>query len=522
MLSPRAALAPLLTLALFAPTAPAQAAPTTPERTAGVAAKHAPRARADRWTVVEDQVLTRTRPGVLKNDKDKHRLRAKRLSTPLHGTARLSRKGALVYTPAADHTGRDVFRYRATDTRGRSDTATVTVRTLPVNDAPSFTAGADQAVSTVDGAQQVAGWATAISAGPANEAAQVVGFDVEVLSGADVFQTAPAVSSDGTLTYDPSLVSTGGTALVQVTPVDDGGTTRGGVDTGTPQTFEVTVTSPVDPVEVVLTQVGDALEGTPVLLEVVTEGLSGALGYRLDCDGDGEFEVVSDQPELECVWPDDGSFDPVVQVEDALGTTYDDTTEVVVANVAPVITGLVDGSATEQVPSTPFGLGSFTDPGDDGPWEVLVEWGDGQTSDFTSAAGSLGTLSHTWNLDDPDLEYVVTVTVNEAGGVASDTATFVVDLTAVNDAPVATACPITAVLLEPLSLDTLLLGCASDPDGDVLTLQSVTGPGTLGVLQVGGLWSILPSVLGSSNLTYVVTDGTLTDSALAPVTVGLP
>jgi hypothetical protein len=522
----RPPLAPLLTLALLLPAGPAlastdlDAAAVTTTATTETAGKHRPRARADRWTVVEDRVLTRRAPGVLANDRDRHRLRAKRLSAPLHGTARLSRRGALVYTPATDHVGRDVFRYRATDTRGASDTATVTVRTLPVNDAPTFTAGADQAADTVDGAQAVPGWATAISAGPADEAGQVVGFDVEVLSGSGLFHTVPAVSSDGTLTYAPSLLAESGTAVVQVTPTDDGGTTRGGVDTGSPQSFEITVTAPTD---VVLTEVGGgATEGTPVLLEVVTEGLSGALGYHLDCDGDGEFEVVSAAPELECLYPDDGSFDPVVRVVDALGTTYDDTTEVLVANVAPVVTGPVDGSATEQV-SALLPLGSFTDPGDDGPWDVLVDWGDGTTSSFTDGIGSLGDLAHTWDLDDPDLEYVVTVTVTEAGGIASGTATVVVGLTGVNDAPVASACPITAVLLQPLALEGVLLGCASDPDGDELTLESVTGPGGLGVQEAGGTWTILPTVLGLSDLSYVVTDGTLdSDPAPAPVTVTLP
>jgi hypothetical protein len=79
------------------------------------------------------------------------------------------------------------------------------------------------------------------------------------------------------------------------------------------------------------------------------------------------------------------------------------------------------------------------------------------------------------------------------------------------------------VLLQPLALDSLLLGCASDPDGDELALESVTGPGGLGVLETGGTWTILPTVLGLSDLTYVVTDGTLdSDPALAPVTVTLP
>ena len=53
------------------------------------------------------------------------------------------------------------------DTSARSQTFTITVN--PVNDAPSFTKGADQTVNEDAGAQSVAGWATAISGGPANE-----------------------------------------------------------------------------------------------------------------------------------------------------------------------------------------------------------------------------------------------------------------------------------------------------------------------------------------------------------------
>ena len=53
-----------------------------------------------------------------------------------------------------------------------SATVTATLTVSPVNDAPSFTKGANQTVTANAGAQTVAGWATGISAGPAKEAQQ--------------------------------------------------------------------------------------------------------------------------------------------------------------------------------------------------------------------------------------------------------------------------------------------------------------------------------------------------------------
>ena len=45
---------------------------------------------------------------------------------------------------------------------------------IPVNAAPSFTKGAEQTVLEDAGSVTVAGWATAISAGPADESGQVL------------------------------------------------------------------------------------------------------------------------------------------------------------------------------------------------------------------------------------------------------------------------------------------------------------------------------------------------------------
>ena len=55
---------------------------------------------------------------------------------------------------------------------------TFVITVTAVNDAPSFTKGANQTVNEDAAAQSVTGWATALSAGPANEAGQALNFNV--------------------------------------------------------------------------------------------------------------------------------------------------------------------------------------------------------------------------------------------------------------------------------------------------------------------------------------------------------
>ncbi|HWL35613.1 MAG TPA: tandem-95 repeat protein [Frankiaceae bacterium] len=121
-----------------------------------------------------------------------------------------------------------------------TDTDAISVSVLFVNDAPSFTPGADQTVAEDSGAQSVAGWATAISKGGASESGQTLDFQV-TNDYAALFQAAPAVSPSGTLTYEPADDAYG-TANVTVVLHDDGGTANGGDDTSDAETFTITVT----------------------------------------------------------------------------------------------------------------------------------------------------------------------------------------------------------------------------------------------------------------------------------------
>src|SRR5207244_2484458 len=84
-----------------------------------------------------------------------------------------------------------------------------------------------------------AAWATAISAGPADESGQSVTFSVSNSNNA-LFAAQPSISPSGVLSFTPAA-NANGTATVTVTLSDNGGTANGGADTSASQTFTITV-----------------------------------------------------------------------------------------------------------------------------------------------------------------------------------------------------------------------------------------------------------------------------------------
>ncbi|MCP4336359.1 MAG: tandem-95 repeat protein, partial [Mycoplasma sp.] len=161
-------------------------------------------------------------------------------STASDGTATVSGTGVspptFTYAPDADFNGSDSFDVQASDADG-SDTITVNVTINAVNDAPSFTKGADQTVSEDAGAQTVNGWATSISKGPADESAQVLTFNVSNDNNS-LFSAQPDLNTSGDLTYTPAADANGSTT-VTVSLSDNGG----GTDTSGNQTFTITVSA---------------------------------------------------------------------------------------------------------------------------------------------------------------------------------------------------------------------------------------------------------------------------------------
>lgn len=146
----------------------------------------------------------------------------------------------LTINPLANQSGSTTITIVVTGPNNQSLTDTFVLTVNPVNDPPSFTRGPDQTVDNNAGAQTVNNWATNISAGPADEAGQMLSFTVTSNTNPGLFVVPPAVSANGTLTYQPAPTA-GGTATITVVLKDDGGTAFGGIDMSVAQTFNITV-----------------------------------------------------------------------------------------------------------------------------------------------------------------------------------------------------------------------------------------------------------------------------------------
>ena len=155
------------------------------------------------------------------------------------------------------------------------------------------------------------------------------------------------------------------------------------------------------------------------------------LSYFFDCDGDGAFEVGPLATNVhKCAYDDETT--PVIsgRVRDSHGAQIRLAIQIQVLNVKPVVTPGPDLAAEAGEPVL-VDLGSFTDPGDDGPWQVTVDWGDGTSDAFVAGTpGPLGSRNHIYaGGPDPVEIYDVVITVTEAGGAASGTGQLFVDVT---------------------------------------------------------------------------------------------
>jgi VCBS repeat-containing protein len=196
-------------------------------------------ARDDGYTGVEGQPFVIPAPGVLTNDFGARNLSAAVVQGPPSGTLEFNPSGGFTYTPQPGVSGALSFTYKAGDGTTFGNTATVTLVMTPVNQAPSFTKGADQTVLEDAGSKSIPGWATAMSPGRASESGQLLTF-IATNNNNALFSVQPSVSADGTLAFTPA-VDANGSAIVSVKLKDNGGTQNGGVDTSGEQTFTITV-----------------------------------------------------------------------------------------------------------------------------------------------------------------------------------------------------------------------------------------------------------------------------------------
>jgi hypothetical protein len=181
---------------------------------------------------------------------------------------------------------------------------------------------------------------------------------------------------------------------------------------------------------------------------------------------DGSLSTDAGGGSFDCSFPDGpATTDVKIKVTDSDGasTTDSESVQIVnVANVAPTVTAAADQSSNEGSSHT-FDLGSFIDPGDDSPWDVSVDWGDGSFATVFNAnsTGTISAQSHTY-ADGPN-DYTVTVSVSD--GDATTSKTFSVH---VNNIAPSIAISGNANVNEG-SAYSLTLGAVSDPGTDTVS-----------------------------------------------------
>ena len=463
-----------------------------------------------------------------------------------------------------------------------TETARITVN--PVNDAPSFSKGANQTVNVNAGMQTVTNWATNILAGPANESGQSLAFNV-TNNNPSLFARKPAIAPNGTLTYQPATDATG-SAVVTVTLKDNGGTANGGIDTSPPQTFIITVTVITGNKAPVLDNSGHPLlagidedaitnTGTPVSgiiasvlpLDMITDADPGALeGLAIiavdDDNGAWQFStnggstwmalgnrdlstssarlLASDANTRIHFIPNpnfNGTINPGITfhawdqtsgsnggtadtTSNGGGTAFSTATEIASITVNPINDA---PDAVGDKATTPTNMPRII--------TVLANDTDPENDPLTVAAvGAPANGTATLNLDNtvtyaPNLSFtgvdVFTYTIGDPGGL-TDTAGVTVTVGVVNNAPNAVNDTATTLTGTPVTI--AVLNNDADPDGDNLTVIAVSAP-TDGIASINGstvVYTPGASFNGVDSFTYTISDGSLTATATVMVTVAAP
>ncbi len=231
-------------------------------------------ATSESYTLSEDSSLTvAADQGVLANDSDPENdsLTAALVSGPTNASSfTLNADGSFTYTPDANFSGTDTFTYKANDGSADSNTATVTIEVLSVNDPPVLLTGSVNNLTVSEDSGLTSLGLESVSYGPgggSDESSQSLTYGVTVIpapTSGDIFladgttrvttgtytlaqiqgmQFKPASDWSGTTAFQFNVTDSGGTAnggsnsisqfiLITVTQVDDVGT-FGGDTSGT-------------------------------------------------------------------------------------------------------------------------------------------------------------------------------------------------------------------------------------------------------------------------------------------------
>ncbi|OQS82661.1 RTX toxin, partial [Vibrio parahaemolyticus] len=197
---------------------------------------------------------------------------------------------------------------------------------------------------------------------------------------------------------------------------------------------------------------------------------------------------------------------------DPSGESVSQTVNFTVAPVADIVAD--KATVVEDMPTIIKVLGNDTFEGDDKVVSLDTNNGPANGTVSVNPDGSV-TYTPNDNYHGTDsFTYIVT-----SGGVSEST-TVNVDVTPVNDAPVAKDDTTITGEDTPVTID--VLPNDSDVDGDKLSIESASVPkeqGTVEVVNGKLVFTPAENFNGDAEITYIVTDGQLTDEAKVAVTV---
>ncbi|WP_411913868.1 tandem-95 repeat protein [Vibrio parahaemolyticus] len=453
---------------------------------------------ADTATVVED---TPTIIKVLGNDTFEGDGKVVSLDAnngPANGSVSVNPDGSVTYTPNDNYVGKDTFTYVVTS-GGVSESTTVEVNVTPVNDAP--VAKDDIATTQED---------TAVTIDVLPNDTDVDGDKLSIESVSVPKEQGTVEVVDGKLVFTPAENFNGDAEITYT--VTDGALTD-------QATVKVTVNA-VNDTPVVESNIADqtlAEDFTPYTIDLNTafsdvDNVDGELTFSVSGNSNIQVAIVNGIATITPTADWNGSETLTFTATDPSGESVSQTVNFTVAPVADIVADKT--TVVEDTPTIIKVLGNDTFEGDDKVVSLDTNNGPANGTVSVNPDGSV-TYTPNDNYHGTDsFTYIVT-----SGGVSEST-TVNVDVTPVNDAPVAkddiaTTQEDTAVTIDVLPNDT-------DVDGDKLSIQSASVPEAQGKVEiVDGKLVFTPAenFNGHAEIIYTVTDGELTDEAKVTVTV---
>lgn len=427
--------------------------------------------------------------GVLANDSDidGDTLTAVLVSGPTSGGLVFTADGTFQYTPAVDFNGTDSFVYSIADTAGETDTATVTVTVVPASDAPT---AVDDVVDT-DEDTDVSGnvllndsgsdgpLIAALVDGPANGTVEL--------------------RTDGTFEYRPDADFNGADAFTYTVIDADGDTATATVTVNVaavndaPSATDDAAATTEDGAVVGNVLLNDSdIDGGPLTAALVSGPANGTVS--LSADGTFLYQPVAD-------FNGTDSFD--YEVADGGGLTRRAT---VLISVTPVNDGpsAVNDDVVTAEDTTAVGdvLANDFDPDGDMLTATLTLG----PRNGTLTLNTDGTFQYAPNPDFHGLDAFSYSIADAAGETAS--ATVIIDITAVDDAPIAV--DDTATTQTGVAVGGNVLDNDSDPDGDVELTVALEQPPANGTVELNSdgtyTYVSVEGFVGIDTFGYTVTD----------------